>query len=411
MVAALATTAPVAVLADQNISFDYTFMPIREMRVTTVPHPKTGKPVVDRVYVQDEPLVPTDRFWWSLYSRYGFNQAFFKYFDHAEVFERISKVEGNDRMRLCIERDEKKNGTLLGVSKPEKPIVVYDELVNMLGRYQAASVTYSKGIVESTHSPRMGGNIFDIAGDKFANRFVMATPVDGYGAPNIYLSLLREVCQNGMIGMSKAFRSGLTLGKGDDDVGPSMTRALDGFSSDEGYAALRQRMEVSAKSWASVYEQNVLLDLLRKLYGQSNIIEEIGQTVVGAKNIRGYLNASTIDGRIEGLEGIGSQILVAYHRMTGDACQIYGLANLDALSVKRQRSLPVKCTVYDLINFATEVATHYANPTGARALQGWLGTLLSQEYDMEGTMDAFGSFAEFHTDAKAKVLSPKVLAA
>jgi hypothetical protein len=31
-------------------------------------------------------------------------------------------------------------------------------------------------------------------------------------------------------------------------------------------------------------------------------------------------------------------MITAFHRMTGDLSQIYGLANVDALSVKRQRS-------------------------------------------------------------------------
>ena len=47
--------------------------------------------------------------------------------------------------------------------------------------------------------------------------------------------------------------------------------------------------------------------------------------------------------------------------MTGDLQRIYGMANLDALSVKRQRTLPAACKVYDLLNFASEVATHHAD--------------------------------------------------
>jgi hypothetical protein len=82
----------VAVAAD-SVSFDYTFLPVSDLRVQTKEDPKTGKKVVDKVLVQDEPLKPTSRFWVSLFSRYGFNQAFFKYFDHSEVFDRISAVE------------------------------------------------------------------------------------------------------------------------------------------------------------------------------------------------------------------------------------------------------------------------------------------------------------------------------
>lgn len=48
--------------------------------------------------------------------------------------------------------------------------------------------------------------------------------------------------------------------------------------------------------------------------------------------------------------------------MTGDTSRLYGLANLDALSAKRQRTLPVRCKVYelckvyDLLNFAPATA-------------------------------------------------------
>ena len=75
--------------------------------------------------------------------------------------------------------------------------------------------------------------------------------------------------------------------------------------------------------------------------------------------------------------------------MSGDLSGIYGLANLDALTVKRQRTLPAACRVYDLLNFASEVATHHATEIGHRAVQAFLGDLISGEYDLEGTVDQF----------------------
>lgn len=93
-------------------------------------------------------------------------------------------------------------------------------------------------------------------------------------------------------------------------------------------------------------------------------------------------------------------MIAAFHRMTGDASRIYGLANVDALSVKRQRSLPVNCTVYDLLNFVSEVATHHANEHGSRASQAWLGTLISGEYDLESSMDSFCDFQDFFLERK-----------
>src|SRR5690242_21369888 len=56
-------------------------------------------------------------------------------------------------------------------------------------------------------------------------------------------------------------------------------------------------------------------------------------------------------------------------------------SNLDALSAKRQRTLPARCKVYDLLNFASEVATHHATPAGERGLQGFVGR--SEEHTSE----------------------------
>lgn len=91
-------------------------------------------------------------------------------------------------------------------------------------------------------------------------------------------------------------------------------------------------------------------------------------------------------------EETGSPVIAAFHRMTGDISQTYGLANIEALSAKRQRSLPVGCKVYDLLDFASELATHHADEQGARASQAWLGTLLSGEYDLENSFDEFQDF-------------------
>src|SRR4051794_19079015 len=86
--------------------------------------------------------------------------------------------------------------------------------------------------------------------------------------------------------------------------------------------------------------------------------------------------------------------------MTGDMSRLYGLANLDALSVKRQRTLPTKAKVYDLLNFASEIATHHADEYGARSSQAWLGSLVSGEYDLENSCDTFDDFQAFFLDRK-----------
>jgi len=367
------------VAATNDMKFEHKYIPVNALRVKTKVNERNGRVEVDRVMVNDEPMEASDRFWTSLFARFGFNGSFFKYFTHAETFERISERE-RGMVRLCVERNDD-TPRLLAVSNPAKPVVGYDDLMGILTGYRGESINYVNGIVESTHAPRVGG-AFSVLGDMHENRFVMQTPIDGYGQPNLYLSMLRQVCENGMIGLARAFRSSLALGKGDDNVGPSIIRALDGFNNEDGYAALRQRLEAAGTSWLSVFEAQQLYKQLVRLHHGGN------------------LSRAPKSGTVKWDSKAASPIISEFHRLTGDIAETYGLANLDALSPKRQRTLPVKCTVYDAINFTTEVATHYAQPEGARRLNGFVGTMISGEYDMEGTKDRFGEFADFLVDAK-----------
>ena len=51
--------------------------------------------------------------------------------------------------------------------------------------------------------------------------------------------------------------------------------------------------------------------------------------------------------------------------------------------------------MYDLLNFASELGTHHATPTGNRLVQAYIGDLISSEYDLEGTVDQFGDWRDF----------------
>ncbi len=399
------TMGNLKVTASDDIDFEYKFAPVSDLEVETYQDAKTGRTKVKNVVVAGEPIPPTDRFWTSLFSRYGFNSAFFKYFSHDEVFSRISERESNDRMRLCIERGESGN-RLLAVSNPNKPLVSFSELHDLLERYGGTDVTYADGLVESNHQPRNNVGSIDIGGDLFEHRFILSCPVDGYGLPNTYLAMLRQICTNGMVAYSKIFRTTLALGKGSDDVSPALVRVLDGFGNDEGYAAFRQRIESSQRSWASVYEQQQLSKLIYKLHaGQGQGIDDVG----GRALPKGTKIAQLIEksrGKFEPISDSAEDAIMqapifrAFSELTGEPTRLYGIANPDALSIKRQRTLPVKCTMYDLINFATEVATHYSEPHAARKLQGWVGSSISGEYDMENTRDKFTDFADFHVDSK-----------
>src|SRR5262249_23724782 len=83
-------------------TFTYKTVRLKDLHVVTIKN-NAGRTVVASVNLHDEPLVPTDRFWHSLHTRFGFTGNIFRYFSHAEVFTRISEVAGDDQLRLCIE--------------------------------------------------------------------------------------------------------------------------------------------------------------------------------------------------------------------------------------------------------------------------------------------------------------------
>lgn len=320
------------------------------------------------VEVDGERFYPTSRFWRSLFHRFGISDNVFRYFGYDEVFARVVQSNGDDRLRLCIERrggtnaDGSAKGTphLLAVSNPRRGVLTYDQTLDMAARHGGAKPEYHNGVVTTNHTPRSGEHGFFIGPDQFNNRFVVEVPVDGFGQPRVYLSLLRQVCSNGAVGYSRAFRSDIRVGS---DAAYTVERAMGQFDHDEGFAALRQRFESAQKSWASVQE-----------------VMQLQRTIS-----RAAMQAGGLDSR-----GLADQL----NRVAGDLHGLYGVANLDSLSSKRQRVLPAKCRVYDLLNFASEVATHRAPAQTRSRLQAYIGTLISDEYDLEGTAEKVPEFTD-----------------
>lgn len=339
--------------------------------------------VVRSIEVEGEKLAPTSRFWNSLYARFNINSAFFRFFDYDEVFKRISERSSNDLIRICIERTAS-GSRVLAATGLNRPVVFYEDLEEILSAYQSESgVKYADGIVTSIHTPHIGHNPFNLGGDQFRNQFMIHAPIDGYGQPNIFLSLLRLICSNGMTAMAQTFKTTLALGHGSDSVRTSLRRALEAFSNDEGYAIMRQRFEMATRSWASLREQQELYRLLLRMQSDTRLRS-------------GAMQAHEYTGILSDLSEYGSgggAILQAFNRMTGDPLELYH-TDPNVLSDKRLRTLPVSCKVYDLLNFATEVGTHHVSESTNRSLQGWVGKMLSGEYDLEDSCDQFDDFKD-----------------
>jgi hypothetical protein len=358
--------------------FEYGVTRIKDLQVKTRTN-EQGKILVESLELDGRRVQPSSRFWTSLHVRFGFTANIFRYFSHAEVFERISQVAPDDKIRWCLEGADEGPSTLLAVTSPTAASITYDGLMELLDKYGTQTTRYRNGVVASEHSPRLNP-IFQVGGDGFQNKFILDTPIDGYGRPSVYLSMLRLICSNGMVGYTPAFRSELSIGKGENGVSFVLERVLDGFNNEDGYAALRQRFESATRSWASVHEANQLYKTLTRLHAHGEVP---GQAVVSAAGGDGARLCED------------SPLFSSFHRMTGDLSRIYGLANVNTLSAKRQRTLPTACKVYDLLNFASEVATHHAGELGNRMMQAYLGELISGEFDLEGTVDQFSDWRDF----------------
>jgi hypothetical protein len=281
----------------------------------------------------------TGRFWGSMFSLFGISGNIFRFFDHQEVLDRICERRGSTDLRFCTDPA----GQALAVSSIKREPVGIPDLRGLVRKHGPRDVQYRGGVVTMTMVPKSGMRETRIGPDLFRDEYVVDVPVDGYGGPSTYLSMFRIVCLNGAVARVPEFRSDVITGK--DEPIHALSRALDTFSNEEGFSALRERYEAAQRSPASVRE---------------------------------CLSVQQI------LKGAGSDALGRYEAAVGDLRGLYGMANLNGLSEKRQRVLPAKCTVYDLINVASETATHDERSKATLTLEAWIGSVLREEYDLEG---------------------------
>jgi hypothetical protein len=373
--------------------FDYDECHLKDLTCTTKEDDK-GKLTVEKITLDKQEFCPTNRFWDSLCSKFGFGPSIYKYFTHKETFNRISQVCKDDQIRLTIQttpsKNENTNGwipKLLAATSTNAPIITGNEIVMLMNRLDAEKISYSDGIITSRHKPNTIMD-FDIGGDMHQTKLALDTPIDGYGRPNIYLELLRLICENGVVGYTPAFKSSVIIGNiGGMDI---LERAMSSYSNENGFTAMRTRILTAQKSWASVFECVKLAKALWKLQ-PDDFKPEVLMTVESPKPNEHR-----------------NRLVSRLYEACGDLRAIYGVAQLESLSEKRMRQLPSKATVYDLICFSSEIATHQLLSDAAKAMNSFVGSLLGGDiFDLENSCEEFGTFADFldPISVKAKEIS------
>lgn len=354
--------------------FEYGTCHVNDFKVQTTE--KRKKQVAHKITLDGRELYPTERFFKSLYKKFKINANIFKFFTHEEVFKRLTE-KCKTEIRYCLEVTDPEKPKLLAVTGIQQPYIMFDDLAELLRAYNTQHMSYANGVVMSIHVPRIPFTTM-INGQETTTRFAIYVPVDGYDKPSVYVAL--QFLEGELaIAFSPRLRSQLTIGSKGDSINFVLERALSSFNDEDAYAALQERFTIAADSWASIKEAMWLSKVLIRIYNTGQM-KGVKRIVIGGET------GNTWD---------DVPIMKTFATITGNLNREYGLASIDALSVKKQRVLPACCTVFDLLSFAAKVASNHVTPEGKQALYRFIGHIIHEEYDLEGTKNEYASWKDF----------------
>lgn len=307
----------------------------------------------------DQTFRTTRRFWNSLARRAGVGTSVFNLMDYDEFFERLASrrlIGKRDRIRVV--EDVRANRLLGAMSVDQRPLdfETYMEVVDKKG---GSDVTYNgKGVISSLHS--LSGNpAMQIVDESFIPGIVVEAPIDGYGPPRIYLSIVRTVCVNGMVFRGSAFKTEIKVG--DQAIEYQIERAIDSYSNDEGFDAIAERIKTARTTWLSVNEAYQIMTR--------------------------FMNDAQRNSELS------TQMIRAFNKLVGNLNEKYGIVNLNQMSPKHRAVLSTEATVFDAVNFCSEQTSHRLNKSSnahyISTIEGVIGDMLTNPdgFDLEGVDD------------------------
>lgn len=359
------------------VNFDENVFPVDELKVEvereyTTSRGKQASPLKNQLSIKTPDgrrMLISPRFWDSFCHCFGISRSVFNLFEFDEVFNKLAE-KTNANVRICAELFDNVNGHLQGrvlsCVDPKKMLLGVKDVENVLYRFSAKEIGYNNGEVTAMFDCPYPLQ-FSMGDSDFQTKFKMVIPIDGFGLPCSYLSMMRMVCSNGMVAEATGFRTQFQLaGDSYEQTFNTLERSLESFNNEEGFHALKERLEVAQVSWASLNNFLSLAKVLNLTNARVNLPTEARK-------------------RIEtSLDTLG-----------GNPMRVYGFRSASTPSARIARTLPIDCKVYDLINFATEVATHEYKAGERRYVDAWVGDLLASEYDLENTATQFTEFKDF----------------
>jgi hypothetical protein len=286
----------------------------------------------------------SDRFYKTLAAELGIPFGVFGFFTPLEVMTRAAEKAPDLPLRVTVDTSQ---GQALGLTQNKGLPMPVKYIENVLHEdRRLKEVEYGNGVLNALLDL---DDPWEVPNDStYHVRVRCRVPVDGVGMPDMSLATWRQVCANGAVAEAPLFRTKMEI---KDNSGEHFRRLLTSFSNPSGVEMLQEKMCVAAGTKASVGEVVLLEGLIRR----------------SVSNTR---NQMLLRERLYGI--------------AGNPCVRYGVTDLSNIGMKKRALLPVGCSVADLLNFASELATHHAELLKPEStLPTFAGTVLSKGFDLE----------------------------
>jgi len=266
-----------------------------------------------------EVFQPTRRFIDSFARKMKFSANIFRLFSAEEVFERLRDRMPHLSLKATFDLQE---NTVLGVLDKGKKVLPPEHAFKILLQDdRLTKMEYRDGVWQAQFEL---DEHFEIANDSpYTPMFWLDYPVDGLSNAAITLGVMRVVCSNGAKAMSRGFRTEIEV---NDSYGLHLSKLLASYRNEDGFSALRFRLEAAQLTKASVAE-----------------LQQVGALL--SANVA---NKHTLQNLLSKLE-----------ELAGEPCSVYKVTSLKNISEKKAKLLPVECSVNDLFIFCSELTTHH----------------------------------------------------
>lgn len=306
------------------------------------------------------------RFLLSLCTQAAINPSILNLFDHNEVLHKITckrSISTTNNVRII---EDTESNSLLAVTKPSKPIIRPANLTKIFNDFGCHEIIYDNGVITGTIGVDYANEI-KIANEAFKMQLTLQTPIDGYGSPFIYLSLLRLICTNGIVAQTTKYKTTINLPKNNSPktMVYTLVRTLESYSSNDfALNELCKKIDLARSSILSMREYQDVYNVIYRCRFKDKSIRQ--------------------------------KSLNVFNNMCGEIYKKYGIAHLDNLTKKQLSLLETNTTVYDALNFVSELRTHHVEPESKLECDKWIGDVLSNTFDLEGISNPKLKFKDFY---------------